>query len=172
NEPNGLTESFAWNCAGGVLTSRTDANGKVQSVAYNDPYFWRSHSITDQMSNITTLTYIGQNAVESSLPVNGSSMVDQLTTLDSLGRSQILQTKEAPASTSYDSVQGHYDSLGRPSGATVPFIAASGQLCSGTCPSTSIQYDALSRPTSIADAGGATLSIHYPDNDVYESLGP
>src|SRR6185437_6732798 len=64
----------------------------------NDPYFWRPHSITDQMSNITTLTYIGQNAVESSLPVNGSSTVDQLTTLDSLGRSQILQTKEAPAS--------------------------------------------------------------------------
>jgi len=172
NEPNGLTESFAWNCTGGVLASRTDANGKVQSVSYNDPYFWRPHSITDQMSNITTLTYIGQNAVESSLPVNGSSTVDQLTTLDSLGRSQILQTKEAPASTNYDSVQDHYDSLGRLSGATVPYSAAGSQLCSGTCPSTSIQQDALSRPTSIADAGGATLSIQYPYNDVYESLGP
>lgn len=83
----GLTQQFAWNCTGGVLTKITDPNLNSVSYTYNDPYFWRPASITDQALNVTSFTYTGETQVESSLPVNGStSAVDVVTTLGACPR--------------------------------------------------------------------------------------
>jgi RHS repeat-associated protein len=171
---SGLSQSMVWNCTGGVATSTTDENGKIFSTSYTDTKFWRPYSGTDQLLNITTLTYGGQTSVESSMPFNGTiSTSDTLVTLDGLGRSNISQTKQSPTSASYDSVETDYDVVGRTSRVTHPYSGTAGHTNS-SAPAVTTTYDALSRPTQEADSwtGGSTVSFTYTQNDVYQSLGP
>jgi YD repeat-containing protein len=164
---------MVWNCAGGVATSATDENSKITSTSYTDTQFWRPHSTTDQLSNVTTLTYGGQTSAESSMPFNGtSSTSDKLVTLDGLGRSHITQTKQSPTSASYDSVETDYDVVGRPYRTTTPYSASANQTTSPTAPATSLTYDALGRVLTVIDAGGGTVNYTYSQNDVYQTLGP
>jgi RHS repeat-associated protein len=170
---SGLSQSMVWNCTGGAETSATDENGKIVSTSYTDTQFWRPYSTTDQLSNVTTLTYGGQTSAESSMPFNGTtSTSDKLVTLDGLGRSHISQSKQSPTSTSYDSVETDYDVVGRPYRVTMPYSATAGQACTGTCPATTTAFDALGRPLTVTDAGNGTASFTYSQNDVYETLGP
>ncbi len=169
----GFTVSIAWNCTGAVATSATDENGNTVSSLYNDPYFWRPHSSTDELNNTTTLSYTGDMTVESTLNFNGTtSTSDILATVDILGRPMLSQTKEGPNSSTYDSVETSYDSLGRPYATTLPYAANAGVTCTGTCPGTTTAFDALARPLTIIDGGGGTISYSYAANDVYISAGP
>ena len=113
SEPLSLSRSMTWNCTGAVETAATDENGKTTSVAYTDSYFWRPSSTADQLSNTTNNTYNEQASLEAAMSF-GSSTSDVLATLDGLGRTELTQTKEAPGSSTYDSVETYYDSLGRP----------------------------------------------------------
>jgi len=170
---SGLSQSMVWNCTGGVATSATDENLKVVSTGYTDTQFWRPHSTTDQLSNVTTVTYGGQTSAESSMPFNGTtSTSDNLVTLDGLGRSHISQTKQSPSSTSYDSVETDYDVVGRPYRTTTPYSASAGQTTSPTAPATTTTYDALGRVLTLTDAGSGTVTYSYSQNDVYQTLGP
>ncbi len=54
---SGLTQSYAWNCTGGVQTSTTDENGQLWSVGYKDDYYWRPTSTTDPVPYTTSLSY-------------------------------------------------------------------------------------------------------------------
>jgi len=108
--------------------------GKVSTVAYSDPYFWRPASKQDEASSTTTFTYtppLSGNAASTESKMlfntNNSSIAEQLTTLDSLGRVQVSQQREDPGSGSYDSTQITYDSLGRPYQSTMPYVAGAGQ---------------------------------------------
>ena len=114
--PLSLSRSMVWNCTGGVATSVTDENTKTTSFGYNDPNYWRLKSITDPASAVTNISYFTSPfASESTLNFNGTtSTVDSRTTLDGLGRAQIVQRRQAQGSTSYDSVETDYDSVGRP----------------------------------------------------------
>jgi hypothetical protein len=160
SEPLGLSESATWNCSGGVELAATDENGHTVSTSYTDPYFWRANSTTDQLSNVTNITY-NQTSVESSMNFNGSiSTSDLLATADGVGRSHLSQIKESQGSTTYDSIETDYDSLGRPSRATVRYAATAGQTNS-SAPSTNTAYDALSRPTQVTDGGGGTTTYSY-----------
>lgn len=175
SEPLGLSRSMTWNCTGGVITSTTDENGKVASVSYTDPFFWRPHSVSDQLTppNVTTLTYTGATVVESNLPFNGTTSVsDVRTTIDALGRPLLNQIKQGPSATNFDSTQTNYDVVGRISKSLLPFVTTAGTQCSGTCPGTTTTYDALGRARTITDAGGGTVTLTYINNTVYQSIGP
>lgn len=174
NEPLSLSASAAWNCTGGVQTSATDENGNTVSTSYTDAYFWRPYSFEDQLSNYTYLTYTAQTSVESSMTFNGlNSVSDVLNTVDGLGRSHITQVKESPTSSTYDSTETDYDSLGRPSRFTLPYPGTAGQT-NASVSSVEVSYDALSRPGPIASSASGYWSIgaNYPQNDVYVTAGP
>lgn len=172
SEPLTLSVSETWNCAGAVLTSFTDENGKQTTVAYTDAYFWRPASSTDATGAVSTLTYNGQNSVESTLPFNaGNSAVDVLKTLDSLGRVRVQQTRQSPGSSSFDSGEQDFDSLGRPDRTTLSYSGTASQLNS-TAPATTETYDALNRVMSATDAGGGNTTYSYNQNDVLATVGP
>ncbi|HXX18699.1 MAG TPA: RHS repeat-associated core domain-containing protein [Candidatus Acidoferrum sp.] len=171
----GMTKSTAWNCIGGVTTSITDENNQTVSTAFTDAHFWRPNSQTDQLSNSTSLAYSAGTtlaSVESTLNFNGStSTVDVLATADGLGRPHISQARQVQSSTTYDSVEVDYDSLGRPNRTTLPYSATAGQTNS-SAPSIRTAYDALSRPLQITDGGGGTTTYTYSQNDSYVAGGP
>lgn len=172
SEPLSLSKSLVWNCTGGVATSATDENGQTVSAGYTDAYFWRPNSIIDQLSNVTNLAYTGQTSAEISMVFNSSnSTTDVLATLDGLGRSHVVQIKESPGSSTYDSVESDYDSDGRPDRTTLPYSGTAGQT-SSSAPGTSTVYDALSRPTSVTDGGNGSISYTYSQNDTYKTAGP
>jgi YD repeat-containing protein len=172
--PLGLSRSLAWDasCSGGVVVSATDPNGQTRSYTYNDPYFWRINAATDPESNTTNYSYTGATAAESSLSFNGGgSTADIRATLDALGRPHLTQRLQAPGSGTYDSVETDYDAAGRPDRATLPYAGTAGQT-NGSAPAATAQYDALGRPTAVADAGGGSVGYSYNQNDVLMTLGP
>jgi RHS repeat-associated protein len=169
--PMGLSRSMTWDCSGGVQTSSTDENNNTSHVNYSDAYFWRPSSTQDTAGNLTTLTYTGATQTESLLSFNsGNSVIDQLIALDSLGRPQVSQRRQAPSSSRFDSVQTVYDALGRPSQTSLPYQAASGQA-SGT-KFVVTNFDGAGRPSQTSDAGGGNTTYTYNYNDVLLTAGP
>lgn len=170
---DGMTGQMGWNCDGGVQTSATDESGNSVAINYTtDAQFWRPNSVTDQMSNTTNLYYSGQTSAESSLTFNSNSSTnDVLSTLDSLGRQQLAQTRQAPYSGSYDSVETDYDPLGRPDRTTMPYAGTAGELNS-SAPAVTTTYDALGRVHQVVDADGGTTTYTYNQNDVLAVLTP
>jgi YD repeat-containing protein len=172
SEPLSLSRSMVWNCTGGVQSSATDENGQPTATTYSDSYFWRPNKLTDAASNIANLTYNAETSVEGSLDFNGTtSTTDALKTVDGLGRTHISQTRESPSSSTYDSVETDYDSLGRPSRTTLPYAAAA-STTNPTAPSTNTTYDALSRKLQVMDNNGRSVTYAYTQNDTYRTLGP
>jgi RHS repeat-associated protein len=174
SEPLSLSRSMVWNCTGGVGTSVTDENSQPVSITYNDPDFWRANKSTDQESNVTSMTYTAQTSAEASLNFNSSSSTfDILGNVDGLGRSIVSQIREAPGSTTYDSVETNYDIVGRPSKTSLPYSGAAGQTNS-SAPGTSTTYDALNRKVQLTDSEtpARTVTFTYTQNDTYRTLGP
>jgi len=173
----GLTRTMTWDCNGGVVTSATDENGNTIDWAYNGSsnQFWRPTEVTDAAAGRdTTITYgtaAGAWTIESAMTFNnGASTSDTLTTFDGLGRTVLVQKRQAPNSSSWDSVQTTYDAEGRPYQVSMPYTAGSG-VFGGSAWSATV-YDALGRPTSATDAGGGVTSYAYAYNDVAVTRGP
>ena len=167
--PLGLSTSYQWNCTGGVVIQVTDPNSQNTYTNYTtDKYFWRPESAKDQMLNVTSFTYTGLTQTESVLPVlAGVANADVVKTLDTLGRPSLTQTRQAPGSSSFDTVQQSYDSDGRSFHITMPCVSTLGVGCSGT-PQTSTYYDGMGRQTSFADGSTTTVkTTSYTENDVY-----
>jgi RHS repeat-associated protein len=170
--PTGLTSHAEWDCDGGVALNVTDANGQVSRTGYTDPYFWRPSSVTDPIGNSTTYSYTGTPSVESALTFNsGNSASDRLITLDSLGRTAVVQTRRAPGSPSFDSVSYAYDSMGRLGTTTLPYAAGQGVANSSGSGAT-VTYDALGRKVLESNAGGKWKSYSYNQNDILVTVGP
>ena len=176
SEPvSGNSKSMTWNCTGAVQLTATDENGNTTSATYSsDAYFWRPDSGSDQLSNTTTFTYSGPNSVEAAMNFNGStSTSDVLATTDSLGRLKISQVRTGQSSSTLDSVETDYDSLGRPYRTSLPYNGSGGSSCSGSCYFNSTSLDPLGRPTSVTDGASNTImSYSYPQNDTYQTAGP
>jgi RHS repeat-associated protein len=172
-EPLSLSRSMSWDCNGGVLLSVTDENGKANSTAYsgsaytND--FWRPYSTTDEAGYTNLYTYPNADEVETALSFD-SSVVDHVNVSDGLGRPIISQTRQAPGSSSYDSVETTYDALNRATFVSLPYVAGRGTSCSGSCPGTSTTYDALNRALVTSDSGGGSTTRSYSEHDVYQSV--
>jgi RHS repeat-associated protein len=177
---NNLTTKQTWNCTGAVLTSSTDANSQLTQYGYidqsgNPDPLWRQRSLTDPLENTTWTNYSPGGTlpatVETVLTFNGGvSAVDQLTTLDGLSRPYLSQTRQAPGSTSFDTVVTTYDTMGRVSTVGVPCESATSASCSS--PFTTTTYDALNRPLSVTDGGGGTTGYTYTNSDVLVAVGP
>jgi len=153
SEPLSLSSSMTWNCTGGVQLTYVDENNQTTTTTYNDAYFWRPASITDPTGAVTSFCYglltsgtctPSPTQTESTLNFNSNnSTVDTLTTLDPLGRSHTQQTRQAPASSNFDSVETDYDAVGRVSRITLPYTGIAGQTNSSVA-ATTATYDALS----------------------------
>jgi RHS repeat-associated protein len=174
-EPVGsMSTSMTWSCAGGVELSSTDENGNTTYYDYTtNPHFWWPDYTKDQAGNVTNFAYTGQTSVESSMPFNGSlSTVDVLSTADSLGRPHLVQVKESPSSSTYDSTETDYDGDGYPDRITLPYAGTAGQTSSSAPCAKCLTRDALGRPTQITNSGGLAATLAYTQNDTYRTMGP
>jgi RHS repeat-associated protein len=171
SEPMSLSRSITWNCTGGISTQVTDENGNNVKSSYTDPDFWRPGSVYDQLNNQTTISYVGQTAVEAALQNfnSGNSVSDSRTTVDGFGRPILSQRLQGPGATNYDTVEIDYDNMGRPSRSTMPFSASAGTT-NPSAPATTNAYDALGRPLSVSAADGGKISYVYTNNDVLQTV--
>jgi RHS repeat-associated protein len=167
---SGLSTSATWNCTGGVQLTSVDENNQATTTTYNDPYFWRPASVADPTGAITNSCYgllasgtcnLNPNQAESYMTFNsGNSTVDTLTTVDGLGRAHVQQTRQAPGSSNFDSMETDYDALGRVSRVTLPYSGTAGQTNSSVA-ATTTTYDALGRPLTVLDGGNGSTSYFY-----------
>jgi RHS repeat-associated protein len=172
NTTPALTRSMTWDstCNGGVLTSLTDENSKTTTLQFNDLNFWRETGIQDALSNTTTFSNSPTSQEQSLLFNSNQSVADILTTLDSFGRVSLVQQKQAPASSSYDSIQNVYDLANSLLKTSSPYVGAQGAAMPSGTPLSTAQYDALGRLTQIVDAGGGTANSSYYQNDILTSV--
>ncbi|MGA2234437.1 MAG: RHS repeat-associated core domain-containing protein [Terriglobales bacterium] len=173
NEPLSLSRSLTWNCTGGIATQATDENGNNVATNYTDPDFWRPANVYDQESNETTISYIGETAVEAALQNfnGGNSVSDSRTTVDGFGRTIFIQRLQGPGATNYDTAEVDYNNVGQPYRSTMPYSAlASPSSSNTTAPATTTNYDALGRVLTITDADGGTVSYTYTNNDVLQTV--
>ena len=170
--PMSLHRSATWDCTGAVQKNNTDENSATVSAGYADSNFWRPTSSTDQLSNVTSISYPSTTQVETILPViAGTSVVDMLSTTDSQGRPFVSQQRQAPGSGNFDSTQVTYNSTGWIASEVLPYQAGAGQ--SATAPKgVSIVYDGIGRPLSKSDSGNGSIIYNYTYNDVLETAGP
>jgi RHS repeat-associated protein len=172
SEPLSLAKSMTWNCTGGIQLSVTDENSKTTSSSYTDPYFWRPNSVTDAASDVATFAYTGASQVEAVLPLNGSSSaVDVLTVRDALGRVGLSQVREAPGSSTFDTIETDYDNDGRPNRTTLPFSGPADTV-NYSAPAKATEYDALGRKAQVTDNDLRTVGFSYSQNDTLRTLGP
>jgi RHS repeat-associated protein len=177
---NTLTQSYTWNCTGGVQLTATDENNQVTSATYNDAYFWRPNALTDQLGNQTYAnyqpnpTYCCPPMVEWSLTFNnGNSIASDLQYKDSLGRTYVdqhLQSPGATGSSMLDTVSYTFDTNGRAYSVSMPCAVGFTVPCS--TPKTTQTYDALNRPLQTTDGGGGTATNTYSQNDLLVIIGP
>lgn len=128
-----LPTSYTYDCNGGVITSTSDPNDAHTAASYSGQSFWRPTSTTDALSNTTSYSYysslsvVGQ--VESAMTFNGgNSISDMVVTPDSPGRVVLQQRRQAPLSSTFDTVETDYDSSGRVAKVTLPFASALGDF--------------------------------------------
>ncbi len=179
-----LSRSMSWDCNGGVQTSLIDENGKTTSTHfYNgtaaDPYY-RPVSTVDPLLNTANYSY-SATTVESAMNFNGAvSTADVINTTDGLGRTIYSQTRQAQASSNFDSTQTTYGwtpttstvAGGPYTKQSVLYQGAQGQSAPANTAVTTTQLDALNRPITVTDGGGGTVSYTYVQNDVLQKVGP
>jgi RHS repeat-associated protein len=171
---NGLSTSQTWDCNGSVVKGQTDVSNST-AVSYDytennpDP-LWRVKEFTDESSNDTTFTYSSVTSSESNLTF-ASSTQDTLTTLDSLGRKILVQKKQGPSASQYDTVRTTYDNSGRVSTVSVPFSCALNCTVVPTAVTTQT-YDSAGRPWVTTDGDSGTITKTYIQNTVISTVGP
>jgi RHS repeat-associated protein len=174
-----LTTSQAWDCNGGVVTSSTDANSQTTKNKFYigtvaDP-FYRPRQDIDELGYITNLTYgytsSWQGTVDKQFLFNGNaSVVETLSTTDSIGRPAISQLRQGPASTNWDTTSRTFDSDGRAYQTSLVCVNEASVACSASTESQT--YDALNRPRVHTGTGGDVVTKQYVDNDVLTTLTP
>jgi RHS repeat-associated protein len=166
--PAGPAVQFTYdpNCYAGVVLTVNTGNGTT-TYSYNDP-FSRVTSVTDP-TQATTNYYYSATTAETVLDFATNSTVDALTTVDGLGRLRFSQRRQSQSSSTFDSVETTYDSLGRPYETSPPYTASAGTAYSGSTWNT-FGYDALARPTAVTDAGGGQVTFSYPENDMLRTI--
>jgi RHS repeat-associated protein len=170
--PLSLSQSYTWNCTGGVMVSSTDENGKISTTSYtSDPYFWRPNASADPLGFATTYAYTPTSEESTLLFNRNQSALDSLMTVDGLGRKHITQRRQSPGASNFDSTEVDYVPLGRPDRETMPYVGATGQANS-TAPATTTQYDGLGRSLKVVDGGGGTTTYSYSLNDVLVTVSP
>ncbi len=174
-----LQTSQTWDCNGGVVTSATDANGETTKTNFyvgttTDP-FYRPLQDVDELSNITSFTYGYTSAslgtTDSQFLFNSNaSVIETLSTTDSIGRPTISQLRQGPSSANWETKARTFDSDGRTYETSLTCVGAASSACSASTESQT--YDALNRPLVHIGTGGDVVTKTYPANDVLTKLTP
>jgi YD repeat-containing protein len=169
-----LQTSQTWDCNGGVVTSATDANGQTThslfSVNSSSDPFYRPLESVDQLGNITSFSYT-PTTLESVFSFNGgSSVIDTLSTTDSIARPVVSQLRQGPGSTNWNAKSRTFDGTGRPYQTTLPCVSTAGAACSTQAETQT--YDGLNRPLVHTTVGGEVVTKAYVANDVRTTLTP
>src|SRR2546425_1984774 len=98
------------------------------------------------------------------------STTETVTQADGLGRKKLVQRRQGPSSSNYDTVTYTYDANGRVSSTSMPCVASLNATC--TTPVTTQTYDGVGRPLVTTDGGQGTVTKSYLKNDVLSVLGP
>jgi YD repeat-containing protein len=185
-EPLSLSRQMTWDCNGGVQLTDVDENSKTATTSYTDAYFWRPASVQDRAMVTTNFCYgvlssgtcqVNTTQTESILTFNsGASASDILTTVDSLGRPKLTQKRQSPSSANFDTTEQIYNNVGLPSRKMLPYVGTAGQA-NTTGSNVTTTFDALGRPTNVADSGSGSTSYFYntttnKQNDVLITVGP
>jgi RHS repeat-associated protein len=171
-----LQTSQTWDCNGGVVTSATDANGQTTQTLFfvnslTDP-FYRPVEGKDQLLNITSYTYTPTSTESVFLFNSNNSVIDTLSTTDSIGRPVVSQLRQGPSNSNWDTKSRSFDSDGRPYQTSLACVTTAGTACPASTESQT--YDALNRPRVHTDTGspaGVVTKTYYA-NDVLSTLTP
>ena len=167
--PTGATTIFTYDCNGAVISSATDPNNVMTRFAYVDP-LWRVTSVTDPSGNVSATVY-SPTSVESTFTF-GTSAIDVLNQLDSLGRVYIKQRRQGPNLGTADTQTTIYDSNGRQSFSSLAFNCTWGATSCSSSFGTTINYDALGRALSTINSGTGSLSTSFNSQDALITVGP
>lgn len=158
------SDSQAWDCNGGVVTSRTDVNGRATTFAYSDPLY-RLTQITYPDSNSHVDTYVyhtGTNypwytywtkAATASTSLTGYSYVD------GVGRPTTFETD------TYGWQNTTYNNLGQVYTVSNPYLSTSDP----TYGLTTYTYDALGRVKQVSNPDGSAVTSTYTNRAVQVS---
>jgi RHS repeat-associated protein len=165
----GISQSFTWDCNGGVTTSSKDANSQTTSYTYTNPAngiadpFWRlTQTIYPDGGKFTT-TY---NDTASPVNIGTNKLIDNAghslttqTNFDGFGRVTQTQLTSDPQGTVFTDTT--YDLLGRIATVSNPYRAGTDITTSTGI--TTYAYDALSRKVSetYTDLHNAVLTTAY-----------
>jgi RHS repeat-associated protein len=179
-----LTTQYAnYNCAGERATAAIDPNGNTSYVNYGADPFWRPAYTTDAAGNQTTYAYTpagGSSLATTEVQLNivsGSSSSDTITQFDSMGRTQLTETRQGSGNTQFTIIETDYDGNGRPSRTTLPYANLAGTT-NATVDGTTTTYDGLNRPLTLKgpayskSVAGPTLTYAYNKNDVEATQSP
>jgi RHS repeat-associated protein len=171
-----LQTSQTWDCNGGVVTSATDANSQTTQTLFfvnslTDP-FYRPVEDKDQLGNVTSFTYTPTSTESVFLFNSNNSVIDTLSTTDSIGRPVVSQLRQGPNNANWDTKSRSFDSDGRPYETSLACVKTAGNPCPASTESQT--YDALNRPLVHTDTGspaGVVTKTYYA-NDVRSTLTP
>jgi RHS repeat-associated protein len=163
------SDSQAWDCNGGVLTSYEDVNGNTTTYSYTangaDPLY-RLKEVIPPIESPTTYTYhtgsLPWYAATTQL-VWGSYYAYHQVNLDGLGRAVATTDSDPNSPVNYRYAITTYNSVGQVASVTNPYFC-DGTNCSpadATYGFTTYNYDALGR---VADVG-STPAVTLPDGN-------
>jgi len=136
-----LTTSATYNAYTGLVVTSTDDNAQVTHYTYDN--YKRPTNLQRPDSANLTWAYIDatpptQSSITSSVPVQGSSAKESITTLDGLGHPVTQQITDG--TTTYSIIATQYDPFGRAYKVSNPYTTSAQYW-------TASQFDTLGRPT-------------------------
>ncbi len=158
--PLSLSTSSTWYCGGGVVHTTTDVNSQVTTYTYNDTNRWSPTQVDYPDGGQITASYnFGTGSPWSTTQtqkVTSAKTVSVQSNLDGLGR--VYRSLKTDSDTSPTILADTtYDSMGRVSSASNPYVTTS----DSTYGTTSYAYDALGRVTTVTNPGGTTKRSTY-----------
>lgn len=160
-----LTETYTYDPDTGQIATAKDSNNATTSYAYDTSKRLTTVTRPDNVELTTTYGDTAPPTLTQKNPVDSSGDALQMVTdYDELGRHSTTMTENA-SGTVESETETAYDPAGRVYQTSSPFTGSPSYW-------NTTQYDALSRTTSVANAGGGTASFSYTGNDVYQTLSP
>ncbi len=153
--------SEIWDCNGGVVTSSTDANGKITTFSFNDVMYRQSSTGNPDGGN-TSFTYNTGTSLPwtttTTLTLNSAGTTASTTNvMDGFGRTVQTYGTDPQSPSDYRYANTIYNSLGQISSVTNPFFTT-GDATYGI---TSYAYDALGRKIQTTNPDSTTRTWTY-----------
>jgi RHS repeat-associated protein len=151
-----ITTSATYNSNTGQIVTFTDENGLVTNFSYDTVR--RPTSVAQTNGESISYSYNDTNFTATmTTKVDSSKSVQQITSLDTLGRPNLTTTEDG-SNNVYSKVSANYDLAGRAYQTSNPFTGTSGSYFTTT------QFDVLGRPISITLPDNSATTYSYSLN--------